>query len=842
MGILLTEIFRLLESMVESCAQSIVNDTGISIYKDKSSKHILEKEKEKVLAKIQDLVDANEDSRLVTSGEFYDFIKYEANSLIQQMLSVNSYIVQKESVEKQLEKLLELYYLKFDGKSPYERSIGANFLRSFFSILLSFKKNVFGLLAKGDLSRTLEYELNTNEFLKIEENLQKIQDTLKEFQRIYDHLEIKNQVVSTNQEFHPEYSGKDTIGNFADLFVSPLIFEDKTNPKTLKDVFIWPEYKTELVSSEQDDLQNIIQKFLDNNLKIYLYDKNIPKLKLEKDYNLLIILGMGGMGKSSLLEKIAYDIKNRYIKVQAKNIFFIKFSSMEYKYENMLDNISCYLKIKKNMLKDSVIVLDAFDEYVINIEHKQKLLEMFCQEIQMLNCRCIITSRENYINTKNLTNTLTLKLLTFNAIKRAEWLNRYNNELPLKIANGIRDYKDESDRYGEEFIGIPIILYMIVSNNIVISDYKSKFELYDALFGENGLWYKRIYDINHPALLAKNEVLYSFILKIAEKMFVENKLSIRKDEIEEIIELIPVKEDLEHIKNWYGIITYFRKNKLSEIEFAHKSIYEYYAANRMFVLLENVIYEKNDKNIYKILQSLLKKNAVSKEILDFLDGFIEKNLQKIDEEKLKKIFNLTLNMNCILTQDVFLSFDEFYIFLNNTINCLYKALEKKNRVKCVDIINDQNCKYFSFFLRNAECNYLFLKRLDLSNKDCPRLLFKNADLEESNMSNSNFSYCDFSNANLQKCSFSNSNLHGAILSEADLCYSDLRGCNLNNTIIKKNKAKFQYTKININQIKYFWPEIADIYFVFLIYSDENKLATIEEIEFEFDRIRGFCLR
>ena len=49
MGILLTEIFRLLESMVESCAQSIVNDTGISIYKDKSSKHILEKEKENMI-------------------------------------------------------------------------------------------------------------------------------------------------------------------------------------------------------------------------------------------------------------------------------------------------------------------------------------------------------------------------------------------------------------------------------------------------------------------------------------------------------------------------------------------------------------------------------------------------------------------------------------------------------------------------------------------------------------------------------------------------------------------------------------------------------------------------
>ena len=66
---------------------------------------------------------------------------------------------------------------------------------------------------------------------------------------------------------------------------------------------------------------------------------------------------------------------------------------------------------------------------------------------------------------------------------------------------------------------------MVASNGIRISDYSTKYEFYNALFGLNGIWYKRMYDVSHPALLTRHEVMFDFILNISEVMFKNNKMS-----------------------------------------------------------------------------------------------------------------------------------------------------------------------------------------------------------------------------------------------------------------------------------------------------------------------------
>ena len=66
------------------------------------------------------------------------------------------------------------------------------------------------------------------------------------------------------------------------------------------------------------------------------------------------------------------------------------------------------------------------------------------------------------------------------------------------------------------------------------------------------------------------------------------------------------------------------------------------------------------------------------------------------------------------------------------------------------------------------------------------------------------------------------NLFSAILSNANLAFADLRGANLNNITINKEREKFLATKIDIGQIKYFWPEISWFYSCFDIYADEQK--------------------
>lgn len=476
--------------------------------------------------------------------------------------------------------------------------------------------------------------------LKINENIETVLDY---FQRVYDHIELNNTTVHEIESSSANIDGRKTIESFSKLFEDPLIFEEKENAKRLKDVFVWPEYRSGLLEYEQDDLREVIGEFLKGNLKIFLYSKGVPKLKIDKDYNLLVILGMGGMGKSSLLEKLAYDIMHKAINLNVNNVFFVKFSSMEYRYNNLLENIISYLDINKNIIRNSVIILDAFDEFVLKDIDKQKMLELFCHEIQLLNCRVIITSRENYIDTVSLQNTFFIKLLTFNMNKRKEWLNKYNKDLPVQVIEDVCSYHDENDLYGEEFIGIPIILYMVASNCIRISDYRTKYEFYDALFGLNGIWYKRMYDVSHPALLTRHEVMFTFILNISEVMFKKNKMSIHHEEINQIIESSIPQEEVEYLQNWYGIITYFRKNKLREIEFAHKSIFEFYIAYRIYNQLVRVVQETDEAKKSQMLQCIFNKSIVTKEMLYFLDGLIEMNYESFQYGGLKDTAKFIIN-------------------------------------------------------------------------------------------------------------------------------------------------------------------------------------------------------
>lgn len=839
MNILLTEIFGLLHPFVDSYIKSVVDKAGLNYTGCREEISVIKRERKKTISELHSLIDVNEDNGLITSERFYNFVKYNASDLIYQVLEINSNIISNVSSECQVKELIVLYNTEFCGISLYEKNLGVDFIKRFFEVCFRFKKNLFISLIHEDAKPILEYEINDNLVLKISEN---IKTTLDYFRIAYNHIELNRAAIQEIEYSSLNIEGRKTIEIFSSLFEEPLIFEEKQNAKKLKDVFVWPEYRSCLLKDAQDDLKQVISEFLKGNLKLFLYDKGIAKYKVDKDYSLLVILGMGGMGKSSLLEKIAYDIFHGTIKLNVNKVFFVKFSSMECKYNNLFKNIVSYLDINKEILRNSVIILDAFDEFVLKNAEKQKMIELFCREIQLLNCRVVITSRENYIDTDSLQNTFTIKLLTFNINKRKEWLKKYNKNLPLQVVNDVCSYHDENDLYGEEFIGIPIIIYMVASNCIRISDYSSKFEFYNALFGLNGIWNKRMYDISHPVLLTRYEVMFEFILKISEVMFQKNRMSIHHKEINQIIDNMIPQKDVTYLQNWYGIITYFKENKLREIEFAHKSIFEYYIAHRIFNQLTKVVEETDEAKKSQILQRVFNKNIVTKEMLYFLDGFIEKNYENFPYDDVKNTVKLILNKDVLFeSYGRFENFEEVCNYFCNSFNCLIRILSKKRGNTLLDVFDKHTQEHFSFFLRNKVFNYLYMRRFDLSNKCFRGLLFKNVDLFESNMKNCDFSYCDFSNANLEACDLSDSNLFSVTFSKTNLCYADLRRANLNNSIINKDKKYFLNTKIHIHQLKYFWPEVAMFYQCLQIYTDNNNLASKKDIEFELDKIRGFHL-
>lgn len=839
MSVLLTEVYELLQPFVDSYIKNVVNKAGLDYVKNRREKAVIEKVKSRTLNELHSLVDVNENNGLITSGRFYNFIKYHASDLIHQLLEMNSYLVHNKSSEAQVKDLLNLYDTEFCGVNLYEKSLGADFIKRFFEICFRFKENLFMSFIQGDTKRILEFELNQDMLLRINENMKTVLDY---YQMVFDQIELKGTAIRDTEYSVSNTDGRKTMESFSDLFEEPLIFEERPDAKRLKDVFVWPEYKADLLKYEQDDLKQVIGEFLKGNLKILLYMKGVSKLKIDRDYNLLVVLGMGGMGKSSLLKKLAYDIIHGEVTPEVNHIFFVKFSSVKCRHRNLLDNIVAFLNIDKKLIRDSVIVLDAFDEFVLKDAEKQKMLEDFCQEIQLWNCRAVITSRENYIDTSALQNTFAIRLLTFNVAKRKEWLNKYKNDLPPQVIEDVCSYQDENDRYGEEFIGIPIILYMVASNCIRISDYSSKYEFYNALFGSKGIWYKRLYDIGHPVLSTRHEVMFEFILNVSEVMFRKNRMSIHAKEINHVIDNLIPQEDVEYLQNWYGIITYFRKNKIKEIEFAHKSIFEYYIAHRIYDQLVHVVQEPDAAKKSRMLQRVFNKNIVTKEMLYFLDGFIEMHDEDFQYGDLKDTVKFIMNKELFFESYAdFENFEEVFNYFCNSFNCLIRILNRKSEKGLIDVMDQYNQEHFSFFLRNKIFEYLYMRRFDLSGKCFKRLLFKNVDLAQSSMKNSDFSYCDFSNANLEACDLSDSNLFSVTFCNTNLCYADLRRANLNHSIIKKEKKYFLNMKIDIHQLKFFWPEVSMFYQCLQIYTDNVNLASRKEIEFEFDKIRGFHL-
>lgn len=828
---MLVIIFNLLKEIFDICTENIIGEFGSTCINNFKFKKIYESEKKRTYGIIHELIDRNEDNTFIISDEFYYFFNYNVKEFVIDLLSCKSSRKYDISLNKQIEKIFDLYHLNFQKTEPFMLSLGENFIKRYIEICMNFKKDLYHKLISDDMVKLLEFELNYNMLLEISENISKVLSLLT---REINYTHVRNNTEHTALELNSK-AGKN-MQKFAEIYEKKLIFEYDEQNKCLKDVFIWPEYKTEFLSKEQDDINEIIQNFLSGNLSTYLFDKGISKLKIEREYNALLILGMGGMGKSSLLCRIAYDILNFEIPVSTKKVFFIKCNELKCNNAKLVDNIADYIGIVKDELRDTIIILDAYDEYILENTRKQDVLESFCQDIIKLNSKVIITSRENYIIPESLSRVFVAKLLTFNKIKRKEWISKYNINLPEAVKHSILHYRDENDFIGGEFIGIPIILYLVASNSIVISYYKSKYDFYDYLFGKYGIWYKRRYDINHPALTEHNNLLYEFILSVAENMFCNQQTIVNNNEIANIIKNISSKQDLNYLSTWYGIITYFRKNQLNEIEFAHKSIYEYYIARRIYYKLLQVLTQKTVDDKVNILFSLFSKSIVTKEIQYFLSGFVKKDMNEIKSTTVEETLKDVLNVDWLISNlKNIQKYDELNNYFANTFNCLYTCMNILTHGKQKNIFEYVGTKNIKFYLQNETYQYLYMHQINLSNMIMSKCIFRNTDMRNANLENSDFSYCDFRGSNLEKSNLKNTNLFGSILSDANLSYVDLRSTNLNNIVTNKKKENYMGTKITIEQIKYFWPEISWFHSYFEIYIGD-KIACESEVQLAFRKI------
>lgn len=380
--------------------------------------------------------------------------------------------------------------------------------------------------------------------------------------------------------------------------------DNEDNLITLADAFIMPNYKMNksikgIGFSGNDSLDKIIEKFVN-------YDKS----------STLLITGVPGIGKSSIVSWIANEYRND------DRVIVLRFRDWEYEeLENgLLKAIYSMLDCKKLDLFNKILILDGFDE-MKTLDIRNKILNDFVSDIKDIkNFKSIITSRLPYISLNIFQNALKLQEFDINQIDRFyKKITGYNLGNKEKIKSNL------------DVIGIPVILYMAIMSKINFNENPTKPELYSHIFAKEGGIFDKFFDgeneysegtqiLRNPNNIKK---YLNFLRDVAFMMFERDKLSLEKDEC-----YVPA---LDFQGKSISILEFPIKHLFDdtevEVEFVHKTIYEYFVAEFIFVSIKKAVHMPIDE-IAMVLGTLLIKKNLDSEILEFLKYMVTNNMSE----------------------------------------------------------------------------------------------------------------------------------------------------------------------------------------------------------------------
>lgn len=634
-----------------------------------------------------------------------------------------------------------------------------------------FMKLIYRELSKENYSELyreislLKGEKESNKTSRIE---QKVDVAIQKIDNIGNSNE---KVVSQEEKFQSNKKDK-----YLKIWNGELFLHSIINKRflALKDVFIMPQYYAYIQINKVID-ETYINNFLNNmngaveNSNKYTIDTEIIKYIKYKETSTMLITGVPGVGKTSIVAWMANKFKDN------KDIIILRFRDWEVEELNdrLLKIICNTLRCAKSDLENKVLILDGFDEIKLLNIRESLLYDFFIDILDFENFKIIITSRPNYIEPSGFNYAFEILPFGIDEIKRFYYLIK-GFEVKELACNNL------------DVIGIPVILYMAIMSNIDFSIEATKPDLYNRIFTKRGgifdkfAYEGRGYDYGSHIMRDKSNIkkYFVFLQDVAFMMFEKNSLLIpRKDcQVPEL-----------SFQGYNICILDFPINHLIEntgdcIEFVHKSIYEFFLSEYIFCHIYTAVELKNKDKLSSVLGDLLKKNILSSDILDFLKFRIKGSKINNEYTIINESFQLMLQHGMI-----------FYTGKcpENVIGCemnvFANMLEllhiwEKNRLEINDLI----------------CGYLKINT---------RLKFnlKNAILVNKNLSRVNLAYSNLSGSHISYCIFKDANLEGIKIDEAILSNLDMRGANL----IEVNFINTEIENIMLDNAKIYKTKFSD---------------------------------
>lgn len=550
---------------------------------------------------------------------------------------------------------------------------------------------------------------------------------------------------------------------------------------------------------------------------------------------ILIIKGAAGIGKTSLVSRIIADtyghsdFKNN---LEREDVFPIILRSNIEAFENASSNktpiaiIKDILDVRSEDIQKSLIILDGFDELALlskGFDCKKFLKHLVGDLDNLETTKVLITSRPTDEINVDIEN-VKIKSIVWKKDQVIAWCEKFKNASEKDsekqwCGEFITNYDDlaQNDSNGNkmDIFKAPMILYLACHSNSQISANETVGEFYDRVFRSIA---SREHLKKHVAPnVLKNEsekeniINWQFTKELAYQMFLHDTLILSDLKLIENAEnrtaevlvkrgIIANKKDLKIDKLKYLAVTHFAKKTTNEkgIEFAHKTVYEYFTAVKLYEdyfaeITED--YPNPDEDSEKIEKVWI--NIIEAFRYNVIDENIFVYLNKME----RPVYNGKVKDECKGFD--FKTFENY--FVEGMVQKILADLVIKKRVNEYVVNNNLLTTQISLAFRNLTWLLTgrgFRNRQNKFQKFYELISYTYSSL---NLMHWNLQGMNLKGANLRGANLRNAELRDVNFAGADLSGADLRNTNLNSTNLNGTKYCLD-SKCETKFPRYFNPE------------------------------------
>lgn len=500
---------------------------------------------------------------------------------------------------------------------------------------------------------------------------------------------------------------------------------------------------------------------------------------------MFFFIGAAGVGKSSLMYKFSTMFTENYIYYYSLKELILNSEKKVHFFEML--NKALHLNSQSMNL---ILFLDGFDEIANLLDEDEFIYDL--TKYHDNNISIIFTTRPGYIF-ESLYGENIYPFIKFGYIEPFQlkqvnnWLIKYkrNNEsVNDRTISSITAITEKEKIF--EIISIPIILYIITNQNIILSEITSVGQLYEKVFfnltRDKSLYVKNKYINIH----------YNIAKEVAFIMYRHDWMSISEIDIVKNLSVI-----FDH--TFYSSVY---MNKIIEgthmSEFVHKSIQDFFAAKWIWEQLYDKL--NTDEFIYELLS--VKK--ISSDMLDYILFFSSKYNPNDIKSRIVIIVNNFIMHNSFFNMSS--SLDEYikttYEFLENLFTIYYKIFNKTFDIRLLTTKKEM-IKLLKLVSVNSN---EFIAKIKITNED----LFINNNVDEYNLSENILYGCTFkkifvntlrfNNSILLECKWGKSNINNLLFENSDIQCMDLSNLSANYIEIKNSNALNIYIMGEMNKL------------------------------------------